>query len=299
MASGGAGIGAGGIIEPFLGAKGFQSVREVRHPELAARLDSLYGQYDADARRSRREIGAFTGDWNDLMRTALPQEQAAVGGWYDGAVARALAGMRAQETAARNAVSDRALQEVARGGKLSILGGGQGTNSSYLSRLGLQNASDILMRNAVDAAARERGDYDTVQRAQISLLGQRGRNQMQTLVPYNIRTADFGRRIGNLGSLGGLSDMAYFTGLKEKENFANQMADSSAAFWNTASTAASIYGSLMGGGGGGGGGAAAAAPAAPSLMMSNPQYSTQYPNPYANNPNWNPAQQGSPYQWGY
>lgn len=159
--------------------------------------------------------------------------------------------MRAQRAAAMEAAGQRALQEVARGGKLSILGGGQGTGSSYLQRLGLSNATDILTRNALDQSNLQRSDFDAVERARMNLLGRRLDLQKAQLLPYQVRTSDFGRRIGNLGSLGGLSDMAYFTGLKEKENWANKAADSSAAFWNTASTAGSIAGSLMGGGGGG------------------------------------------------
>ena len=264
------------MLQAFLGSDDVNTIREVRDPLLASRLEGLWTDYDRDSRQARRDIGAFSRDWRDTYAATLPQEQAAVGGYYDGSIERALAGLRARRSAAVTAAGDRALQEVARGGKLGILGGGQGTGSSYLQRLGLSNASDILIRNALDASNAERGDFDAIERARINLLGRRLDLQKNQLMPYNVRTADLARRLGNAGSLGQLGSAAYFTGLENDKNFFDRMGDSSAAIWNMA-------GSVYGGGAGNVGGG-------PSTQV--PQVSGGYqPPPQAYNPNYaaNPA----------
>lgn len=281
-------VGIGGIISGVWGGSGYHPIQKTRDPALASALSNAYTDWYSGRNRSLGALNAFSRDWATAHHNAqanLPQEQAAIGGYYDGTVERALAGMRAQASAAERAAGDQSKSEFWAGLKGQSLGGP--VSSSYYARAAMPALARINTSAAINDAARTRSDFDAIERARMNLLGRRSdlENQvaMGDLVPSQMRQQYLTGSLANLGALGGLGEQAYYRGLEKNRNAADAAGAASGAIWNMA-------GSVYGGGAGNFGRQNQAPPPG--------GYGGGYNPNYASNPgygSWTQGYQGQPY----
>lgn len=134
---------------------------------------------DLDANRSEWNdvYGKFKTDWEAGQPAAegrAKQETSFLDKFYDGSFSNYLSGLRARESDARRAAGDRAL-EYARGAtdRASMLRGEPTGTSSATRAMAYRLGKDINTEVALGDIARERGDFDYINKGQAAFAGAR------------------------------------------------------------------------------------------------------------------------------
>lgn len=146
-------------------------------PQVFNRTKGQLTDYDANQAEWKDTYGKFKSEWDAGQPAAqgrAKQETSFLDKFYDGSFANYLSGLRAREADARRAAGDRALQ-YAQGAtdRASLLRGEPTGTSSATRAMALRYGRDIENDVALNNVARERSDFDYINRGQTSLLGAR------------------------------------------------------------------------------------------------------------------------------
>lgn len=212
----------GGIADAFQGTPDYQSINVTKN----GAIDYLQNQLLGDANSARTSGQSALRDYikqflagNSTATANTGQETAAIGGFYNGDVARQLAQLRAQTSTATNNAADVATQQALRYVDLSRLGG-DGSGSSYDQRLAMANLTPIRVQAGLSDANQARTDYGYLTGQQLALAGQRTalENQLaqRALAPQQARLAMLGANTGNLNSLSALDNLNHTYGIQQQ-----------------------------------------------------------------------------------
>lgn len=153
----------------------FKVVSDTKSTDIDARLKSLLA--DFDALRTSGQSGAS--EYQRLIKDSHPRASgyadadiAAIDRIMGGGLQGELAALRAKRKSAVQAATGRALGDVNRMLSVERMGRGGG-RSGYLDRLALDKSNEVHTQAALDDAAAERADLDSLTRSRLGLLGGR------------------------------------------------------------------------------------------------------------------------------
>lgn len=269
---------AGNIGSLFQGNPKYKTQSTVKNPLLQEKIDAVGTDYDSVKGLSSKALDEYIKDYlsgSADAKARSEQEQAVVGGYYDGTVQNELAKLReARSQASQDAVA-RALAYATRNQNLSRVGA-EGTGSSYDRAIADRTATDIEVANALQQADQERADWDYLMRSKLGMVGQRQAMSdallSRGLVPANMKKAELGWDIGALADLLKLDQANKFYGVGQKKGLFDKVIDvtnrQGDIFNQDMATMTNLISAVRGGGGG-------AAPSAAPYNSSN-QYGATF-----------------------
>lgn len=251
-----------GVLRAFSGGKKFDTLRNTKNGALEGQIGGLISRYGSNQTANQANLDSFINKYmsgNAAADSRTVQEIGAVDDYYDGGIAKSMAAMRARRAEAREAASNRAVNEALRDRNLGRIGEDAG-DGSYNKRMAIKANRDIRVDGALEDSNLERQDFGELERARMGLLGARtglaDANAQRQLVPNQARREDMAANMKELGYLGELDRGNNFYGLQQKKSGLDKWADAldgvTGQVQNDASMLGSVYGAAQGGGGGGG-----------------------------------------------
>lgn len=202
-----------GIMDTFIDDEpDIKSKLVVTDPAVFNRSRDLLKDWTSN----RTEGQDFLRNWTQDFNAATPQVEAAgrqevgfLDKFYDGSFSNYLQGLRNREGDARRAAGDRALQYVSgQQDRAAMLRGEPSGTSSATRAMGYRAARDIENDVALSALARERGDFDYINRMQLGNIGARGgildALLTRKLLPKQLNDQELFRLIQTLGGISGI-----------------------------------------------------------------------------------------------
>jgi hypothetical protein len=219
----------GDIISAFEGDPTFKLLDITKSPALQAALNELLKDYGSGKKSGQQAINDFITKFQSDSKTANANGQQEIGNidrYFNGDVANTLAAQRSSRATAVKAAGDRALALSQKSRNLSQLTSGGGSNS-YLARLGLKNASDIGVNEALDQSNMERGDFNWLEGQKQALTGRRSAMQdaltNRILVPSRIQQGFNASNLGFLQGWQGVNNANKFYGLQQERTVADRV----------------------------------------------------------------------------
>jgi hypothetical protein len=158
----------------------FETVSNIKVPDVDSRLTDLFRQFDTLNSTSQRGVDAYNTELARTMPAAnafATEDTNYLSRILGGGTAADLAGIRQRRRTAVAQSVDQAQRELRRTLGLAsagVVGGNAAPGTgSYLARLGLGQAAEINAKAALDEANQERMDYGFLTDAQRAAVGQR------------------------------------------------------------------------------------------------------------------------------
>ncbi len=207
------------VIGAFAPEREYKTLRNTKNSALESLIQGLTSDYSTGKAKNAGDIEEFS----QLFSSLAPQRQertasdiGALDRYYNGDMARVLAGLRAQR--------GKALSDALNVDKLTALGqikanslirpGGDG---SYNRAITTKAIAPLMARYAVSDADAARGDLGFLEQMRVGNLGKRNAladaGAMASLVPMGVRNAESSRLGSSLAQLLGLDQANNFYGL--------------------------------------------------------------------------------------
>lgn len=251
-------------------------------PEVFKRTKTQLSDLDANRNEWTDVYDKFKNDWaagQPKAENRAKQETSFLDKFYNGDFASYLSSLRARESDARRAAGDRAL-DYARGAtdRMSLLRGDPGGNSSASRAMALRAGRDVENEIGLADVARERGDFDYINRGQQSALGLRTKLMdavsTRQLLPHQLNDSELMFAIQALHNiqatrLGAASPVFWRErgDLEKTMDFMDSLAQGAMKGASAATSFAGMGGGMGGMGGGGGG----EAPASQNFSFGSPE----------------------------
>lgn len=262
----------------------YEGVMVPKSKEFEERFPNYLRLLDKTNRQSTQYGNRFARNWRSdqgLAEARADEEAATLDPYFNGGIKAELEALRQERKQATEAASGRAMDFLRRDLNSGRVANDAGAGSSYLSRLGLRNASDISLQAALDDVAQKRNDFNQLEAAKMGMLGQRSAITdaalRRMLVPIQTQNDIYGQNLAHLGNLENIMNSNRIFGVQQKVSDVDKFFNTMDAFQSTIEApidkVMSLYGSLYGGAYGGGGGGASAgsgswAPAGSAATMS-------------------------------
>ena len=158
------------------GDKGSYSLDTLtKNQGIQSALNNLIGSYNSQVSNDSTDLNSYIKNYlagTNQATQNTAQETGAIDRYYNGDVARQLAGLRAQQSQLGNQSVAQALA-YQRGNQNRALVTGGGGDSSYDNRIGIGTAANLNLANNLQNLAQQRSDINQVDQSQLALAGQR------------------------------------------------------------------------------------------------------------------------------
>lgn len=211
-----------GTGTPAAGGAQFTTLANVKNPAIDARLAEILKTFDTVSKSTPEEFVTRLRAAGPQFEGFTQQDIANLSDISGPGLETKLQGLRANRRAAVRSAADRALGDLTRILSLGRMGQSTGAaplgQSSYLTKLGLDKASEIETGAALDQAAQERADLDYLNQLRLGTLGKRG-ELLQTdigrsLLPSQVNAQWFNQLMSSLLPIVSASNANTFYGLQ-------------------------------------------------------------------------------------
>ena len=249
----------GSVVTAIGGATGDQGSYSLdtltKNQGIQSALNNLIGSYNSQVSNDSTDLNSYIKNYlagTNQATQNTAQETGAIDRYYNGDVARQLAGLRAQQSQLGNQSVAQALA-YQRGNQNRALVTGGGGDNSYDNRIGIGTAANLNLANNLQNLTQQRSDINQVDQSQLALAGQRN-NLADALAARSLVPAQAGQNMlasetQDLSALPAISNANNLFGAQYNPSMAEYGGQITSGMFGAAGQAA---GSSGGGGGGGG-----------------------------------------------
>lgn len=271
----------GSVVTAIGGATGDQGSYSLdtltKNQGIQSALNNLIGSYNSQVSNDSTDLNSYIKNYlagTNQATQNTAQETGAIDRYYNGDVARQLAGLRAQQSQLGNQSVAQALA-YQRGNQNRALVTGGGGDNSYDNRIGIGTAANLNLANNLQNLTQQRSDINQVDQSQLALAGQRNNLAdalaARSLVPAQVGQSMLSAEGQDLNGITGISNANNLFGVQYNPSMADYggqitggmfgaagqglgAVESGALTAGALNSPAFTGGSSGGGGGGGGGG---------------------------------------------
>lgn len=170
--------------------------RLIRDPQMEDLWRTGFDQYYRDSTQSNRNLRNFSRLFQRNYPGIRDRELGSISRYYDGGIESELAALRGNENNLFNAALERGLGGLDRGFGASAVAGGYSPRSSYGQRIREGARTDLMLQNALRQSGQERSDFSNLEAAKLGLLGRTIPIMQASLIPSQLKSANYGRLAG-------------------------------------------------------------------------------------------------------